>query len=80
MQFLLLQTILFTLATNLSFTVFLTTSFLLTSLNLLKSAGTGTNLLISSLSTSVFRLAKCVFSAKLEASTCVTFLRSVFVP
>ena len=77
MQFLLLLTILFTLATNLSFTVF---SFLLTSLNLLKSAGTGTNLLISSLSTSVFRLAKCVFSAKLEASTCVTFLRSVFVP
>ena len=65
---------LFTLATNLSFTVFLTTSFLLTSLNLLKSAGTGTNLLISSLSTSVFRLAKCVFSAKLEVSTCVAFL------
>ena len=34
---------------------------------------------MSNLSNSVFGLAKFVFSAKLEVSTCVTFLRSVFV-
>ena len=34
---------------------------------------------MSNLSTSVFRLAKFVFSAKFDVSTCVTFLRSVFV-
>ena len=34
---------LFTLATNLSYMVFLTTSFFTTSLSLLKSTGTGTN-------------------------------------
>ena len=65
---------LFTFASNLSKTAFLTTSFFTTWLNLLKSTGTGANLSISSLSTSVFRLAKCVFSAKLEVSTCVAFL------
>ena len=48
---------------------FLKTSFLTTLLNLLKSTGTGTNLLISNLSTSSFRLAKFVFNAKLEVST-----------
>ena len=35
---------LFTFSTNLSYTVFLTTSFFTTSLSLLKSTGTGTNL------------------------------------
>ena len=62
-----------------SYTAFLITSFFTTLLNLLKSTGTGANLSMSNLSTSVFKLAKFVFSAKLEVSTCVTFFRSVFV-
>ena len=70
---------LFTLATNLSYTVFLATLFFTTSLSLLKSTGTGTNLSISNLSTSVFKLAKFVFNAKLEVSTCEIFLMSAFV-
>ena len=45
--------------------VFLKTSFFTTSLNLLKSTGTGTNFSISNLSTSVFKRAKFDFSAKL---------------
>ena len=49
-------------------------SFLATSLNSLKSTGTGANLSLSSLSISVFRLAKFVFSAKCEVSMCITFL------
>ena len=73
------MSMLFTLTANLSYTAFLTTSFFTTSLNLLKSTGTGANLSMSNLSTSVFRLAKFVFSAKFEVSTCVTFFRSVFV-
>ena len=60
-------------------TSFLTASFFTTSLNLLKSTGIGTNLSMSNLSTSVFRLAKLVFTAKLEVSTCEIFLISVFV-
>ena len=64
----------FTFATNLSYTVFLTTSFFTTSLSLLKSTGTGANLSMSKLSTSVFRSAKFVFSAKREVSMCVTIL------
>ena len=52
-----------TLATNLSYSVFLTTSFFTTLLNLAKSLGTGVNLPISNLSTSVFRRAKFDFSA-----------------
>ena len=43
------------------------------------ATGTVVNLPMSNLSTSVFRLAKFVFSTKLEVSTCVTFFRSVFV-
>ena len=70
---------LFTLATNLSYSVFLTTSFFTTSLSLLKSTGTGTNLSISNLSTSVFKLAKFVFNTKLDVSTCEIFLISVFL-
>ena len=49
------------------------TSFFTTSLGLLKSTGTGANLSMSHLSTSLFRFAGFVFSAKLEVSTCVTF-------
>ena len=44
--------ILFILATNLSYSVFLTTSFFTTLLGLAKSLGTGVNLSISSLSIS----------------------------
>ena len=70
---------LFTLTTNLLYSVFLTTSFFTTSLSLLKSTGTGVNLSISSLSTSVFKSAKFDFSAMLLTSTCDIFFKSVFV-
>ena len=70
---------LFTLATNLSYSVFLTTSFFTILLSLAKSLGTGLNLSISSLSTSVFKLAKFDFSAKLLTSRCDIFFKSVFV-
>ena len=66
-------------ATNLSDTVFWTASFFTTSLNLLKSTGTGANLSMSNLSTSVFKLAKFVFSVKLELSICEIFSMSVCV-
>ena len=56
---------LFNLATNMSYTVFLTTLFLTTLLSFAKSLGTGVNLSISNLSTSVFKLAIFDFSAKL---------------
>ena len=62
----LLVSILFTLATNLSYTALLTTSFFTTSLRLLKLTGTGTNLSISSLKTSVFKLSKFDFNANLK--------------
>ena len=70
---------LFTLATNLLYTAFLTPLFFTTSLSLLKSRGTGTNLLISNLSTSVFELAQFDFNAKLEVPICEIFWTSVFV-
>ena len=63
-----------TLATNLSYSVFLTTS-----LNLAKSPATGVSLSISSLSTSVFKLAKFHFSAELLTSICDICFKSVFV-
>ena len=69
-----LLSILFTFATNLSYKVFLTTSFLTASLGLLKSTGIGINLSISNLSTSVYRLAKFYFSEKLDVSIPVAFL------
>ena len=69
---------LFTLATNLLYSVFLTTSFF-TSLSLLKSTGRSANLLISSLSTSVSTLAKFDFSAKVPASTCDIFFKLVLL-
>ena len=70
---------LFTLATNLSYVVFLTTLFFTISLSLVKSTRTGTNLSMSNLSTLVFRLAKFILNSKLEVSTCEIFLISVFV-
>ena len=71
---------LFTFATNLLFiTVFLTTSFFTTLLNLLKSAEIGTNLATFNLSTSVFKSAKFVFGAKLEVSMCGIFSMPVLV-
>ena len=70
---------LFTLVTNLSYSVFLTTSFFTTLLSFAKSGGTGVNLSISNLSTSVFKLVKFDFSAKLLTSTQDTFFKSVFV-
>ena len=68
-----------TLVTNLLYSVFLTTSFLTTLLNLARSTGTVFNLSASILSSSVFKLAKFDFSAKLLTSTCDTFFKSVFV-
>ena len=69
----------FTLATNLSYTSFLTISVFTTSLTLLKSTGAGNNLSVTNLSTSVFKVAKFVFNAKLEESTSEIFLMSAFV-
>ena len=71
--------ILLTFETNLLYSVFLTISFFTTLLNLPKSLRTDVNLSISNLSTSVLRLAKFDFSAKLLTSTCDTFFRSFFV-
>ena len=71
--------ILFTFATNLSYAVFLTTSFFTTSLSLHKSAWTGINLPISNLSASAFRLAKLDFAASLDISIPVAFFKSVFL-
>ena len=73
------MSILSTFAINLSYTVFLTTSIFTTLLNLLKPAGIGTSLSMSDLSMSLFKLAKLVFSAKLEVSTCEIFLISVLL-
>ena len=70
-----LVSILFTFAINLSYTAFITTSFLTTSLNLLKSKGIGAKLSMSNLSTSAFKLATFVFSAKVEVPTCVTVFK-----
>ena len=71
--------ILFTLLTNSLYPAFLITSFSTMSLSLLKSAGTGASLSISSLSTFAFKLATFAFNAKLELSTCVIFLMSFLV-
>ena len=61
-----------TFVTNLLYSVFLTTSFFTTLLNLAKSLGTGVNVSISNLSTSLFR-------AKPLTSICDIFFKSVFV-
>ena len=65
--------------TNLSYSVFLMTSFLTKLLNFVRSAGTVVNLSISSLSTSAFKPAKFDFSAKLLTSTCDICFESDFV-
>ena len=70
---------LFSFTTNLSYAIFLATSFFTTSLSLLKLTGTGTNLSISNLSTSVFKLAKFDFGAMLEDSIPVACFKSSFV-
>ena len=59
--------------------IFLTKSFSTTTLNLHKSTGTGTNLSISYLSISVFKLAKSDFAASLDVSIPVAFFKSDFV-
>ena len=74
-----LISILFTLSTNLSYIIFLTKSFFTTSLSLFKSRGTGTNLLISNLSISAFKLAKSDFEASLYVSLPVAVFKSIFV-
>ena len=51
------------------YSIFLTTSFLTTLLNLARSLGTVFNLSVSMLSTSVFKAAKLVFNALLLVST-----------
>ena len=54
--------------TNLLYSVFLTTSFFTTLLNLAKSLRTSVNFAMSNLATSVFKLARFVFDAKLLTS------------
>ena len=71
--------VLLTSATDSSYVVFLTTSFFTALLSLVKSVETGTFLSMCNLSTSAFKLAKFVFNAKIEVSTCVTFFKLVFV-
>ena len=65
--------------TNSLYSVFLTTLFLTTLLNLARSTGTVFNLSASILSTSVFKLATFDFSVKLLTSTCDVFFKSVLV-
>ena len=62
-----------TFVTNLLYSVFLTTYFLTTLLSLAKSTEAVLHLLTSILSTSVFKLARFDFGAKLLTSTSVTF-------
>ena len=57
-----------TLVTNLSYTVFLASSATLPSI--LKSVGTVFSLLMSILSTSIFKLVKSDFAAKVEVRFC----------
>ena len=75
----LVASILSTFVTHLLYSVFLTTSFFTTLLNLAKTLGTGVNFAMSNLSTSIFKPARFVFDAKLLTSKCVTFFKSVFV-
>ena len=60
----------FTLLINLLYTVFLVTLLSATLLVVLESAGGAISLLISSLSTSAFKLAKSDFAAKYKLSMC----------
>ena len=65
---------LFTLAANLSYTVFLTTLLFTTFLSLLKFTGTVFNLFVYILSISAFNLAKFDFNAGLDTLIPVAFL------
>ena len=59
--------------------IFLTILCLTKPLSLFKSTGTGINLSIPNLLNSVFKPAKCDFSAKLEVSILLTFFNSDFI-
>ena len=74
-----LVSILFTFATNLSETVFLTTSLFTTLLSLLKSTGKVFNLSTTIFSTSAFNLAMFDFNPRLNDSILVACFKSVFV-
>ena len=65
--------ILSTFVDNLLYSAFLTSFFFYITC-LAKSLGTGINFAMSNLSTSVLKLARFVFNAKLLTSTCVAFL------
>ena len=69
----------FTFLTNLLYTVLLTTPLFTKLINLLKLTGTVFGLSTSVLSTSVFKLARFDFSAKLEVSIHVASFESGFV-
>ena len=74
-----LVSIVFTFATNLSYTVFLTTSLFTILLSLLESTETVFNLTTSILSTSAFNLANFGFNARLDVSIQIALFKSVFV-
>ena len=74
-----LVSLLFTLAVNLLYIDFLTTSLFTTLLSLLKSVGTIFSLSASILSISAFNLGKFDFYAKLDTSTPVACFQSLFV-
>ena len=69
----------FTFATNLSYTVFLTTSFFAALLSLPKSTATVFNVSTSILSTPAFNLAKSDFASRLDASIHVAPLKSALL-
>ena len=75
-----LVSIFFSSITNLSYTVFWTTLWFTALLSLLKPTRTVFNSSTSSLSISVFRLAKSDFSANLDVSTPVAFLSLCLLP
>ena len=71
--------ILSALETNLLYSTFFKTLFFTTLLNFVRSLGTGFDVSISNLSTSVFKLAKLDFNAKLLISICNIFLYQFLV-
>ena len=68
-----------TLVTNLSYTVFLTTSLSTTLLILYRSIGPVFSLPVSILSIKGFKQANFNFAAKLDVSASLAFLKSDFV-
>ena len=74
-----LVSIAFTLANNLSYTAFSTTSLFITLLSLLNLIGTVFNLSISFLPTSAFNVARFNFSTRLDVSVPAAFFKSSFV-